>query len=39
MPKVWKMPTGLTDTGEDIATSAVRELKEETGLDCVFDRM
>ena len=37
--KLWKMPTGLTDPGEDIAVAAVRELKEETGLDCVFDRM
>ena len=37
--KLWKMPTGLTDQGEDIAAAAVRELKEETGLDCVFDRM
>jgi len=37
--KLWKMPTGLTDPGEDIAAAAVRELKEETGLDCVFDRM
>lgn len=33
------MPTGLTDPGEDIATAAVRELKEETGLDCTFDRI
>ena len=37
--KLWKMPTGLTDPGEDIATAAVRELKEETGLDCTFDRI
>lgn len=37
--KLWKMPTGLTDPGEDVATAAVRELKEETGLDCVFDRI
>mmetsp|Transcript_24828 Transcript_24828/g.52620 ORF Transcript_24828/g.52620 Transcript_24828/m.52620 type:complete len:432 (+) Transcript_24828:163-1458(+) len=37
--KLWKMPTGLTDPGEDIATAAVRELKEETGLDCIFDRI
>jgi len=33
------MPTGLTDPGEDIAEAAVRELKEETGLDCVFDKI
>jgi len=37
--KLWKMPTGLTDPGEDIATAAVRELKEETGLDCEFDKI
>lgn len=37
--KLWKMPTGLTDPGEDIASAAIRELKEETGLDCVFDKM
>jgi len=36
---LWKMPTGLTDPGEDVATAAVRELSEETGLDCVFDRI
>jgi ADP-ribose pyrophosphatase YjhB (NUDIX family) len=33
------MPTGLTDPGEDIATAAIRELKEETGLDCIFDHI
>ena len=33
------MPTGLTDPGEDIASAAIRELKEETGLDCVFDKI
>lgn len=37
--KLWKMPTGLTDPGEDIAVAAVRELKEETGLDCIFDKI
>ena len=33
------MPTGLTDPGEDIAAAAVREMKEETGLDVVFDKI
>merc|ERR1719253_1221546 len=37
--KLWKMPTGLTDPGEDASEAAIRELKEETGLDCVFDRI
>jgi 8-oxo-dGTP pyrophosphatase MutT (NUDIX family) len=30
--KLWKMPTGLIDPGEDIAEAAIRELAEETGL-------
>jgi 8-oxo-dGTP pyrophosphatase MutT (NUDIX family) len=37
--KLWKMPTGLTDPGEDIVDAAVREAKEETGLDLEFDRI
>mmetsp|Transcript_26733 Transcript_26733/g.54679 ORF Transcript_26733/g.54679 Transcript_26733/m.54679 type:complete len:463 (-) Transcript_26733:23-1411(-) len=37
--KLWKMPTGLTDPGEDIVEAAVRELKEETGLDGTFDKI
>jgi len=37
--KLWKMPTGLTDPGEDVVDAAVREVKEETGLDVTFDRI
>jgi len=37
--KLWKMPTGLVDPGEDIAQAAVREAAEETGLECTFDRI
>ncbi|CAM8900757.1 unnamed protein product [Rhodiola kirilowii] len=33
---VWKFPTGAVDEGEDIAAAAVREIKEETGIDAEF---
>nr|GMD53943.1 nudix hydrolase 2-like isoform X1 [Ipomoea batatas]GMD55236.1 nudix hydrolase 2-like isoform X1 [Ipomoea batatas] len=33
---VWKFPTGVVDEGEDICNAAVREVKEETGIDAKF---
>lgn len=34
---VWKMPTGLVNTGEDITEAAVREVEEETQVKVTFD--
>ncbi|CAL1353913.1 unnamed protein product [Linum trigynum] len=33
---IWKIPTGVVDEGEDIFTAAIREVKEETGIDTEF---
>lgn len=33
---VWKFPTGVVEQGEDICVAAVREVKEETGVDSEF---
>uniref|UniRef100_A0A5B6ZRN9 Putative nudix hydrolase 10-like isoform X1 n=1 Tax=Davidia involucrata TaxID=16924 RepID=A0A5B6ZRN9_DAVIN len=33
---VWKIPTGGVDEGEDIFAAAIREVKEETGIDAEF---
>ncbi|KAL1320412.1 nudix hydrolase 2 isoform X1 [Arachis ipaensis] len=33
---VWKFPTGVVDQEEDICVAAVREVKEETGVDSEF---
>ncbi|XP_059661257.1 nudix hydrolase 10-like isoform X2 [Cornus florida] len=33
---IWKMPTGVVDEGEDICAAAVREVKEEAGIETEF---
>lgn len=33
---IWKMPTGIINQGEDIFVGAIREVKEETGVDAEF---
>ena len=33
---VWKLPTGVVDEGEDICKAAIREVKEETGIETEF---
>ncbi|KAJ6814341.1 nudix hydrolase 10-like isoform X1 [Iris pallida] len=33
---LWKFPTGVVDQGEDIFAGAIREVKEETGIDTEF---
>lgn len=33
---VWKVPTGLINQGEDLCCGAVREVKEETGVETEF---
>ncbi|OMO67378.1 hypothetical protein CCACVL1_20566 [Corchorus capsularis] len=36
---VWKLPTGYINKYEDIFSGAVREVKEETGVDTIFLEM
>ncbi|KAJ7963615.1 Nudix family hydrolase [Quillaja saponaria] len=33
---VWKIPTGVVDAGEELFMTAIREVKEETGIDTEF---
>merc|ERR1712003_24328 len=37
--KLWKMVTGLVEPKEEIHQAVIREMKEETGLDCVFEEI
>ncbi|XP_056164225.1 nudix hydrolase 2-like [Syzygium oleosum] len=36
---IWKLLTGLVDEGEDVFATAIREEKEETGIDTEFDEV
>ncbi|KAL6984712.1 nudix (nucleoside diphosphate linked moiety X)-type motif 8 [Sarracenia purpurea var. burkii] len=36
---IWKLPTGYINKSEDIFSGAVREVKEETGIDTIFQEM
>jgi hypothetical protein len=36
---IWKIPTGLLDAREDIAAGVVRECREETGVEAVFEKV
>ncbi|XP_012571794.1 nudix hydrolase 2 isoform X2 [Cicer arietinum] len=33
---IWKLPTGAVNEGEDVCTAAIREVKEETGIEAEF---
>lgn len=37
--KIWKIPGGLIDPGEDIPTAAEREVFEETGIKAKFESL
>lgn len=37
--EVWALPGGAIDSGESIAQAAVREVKEETGIDIHLVRL
>ncbi|KAK4784999.1 hypothetical protein SAY86_001688 [Trapa natans] len=36
---VWKLPTGYINKSEDLFSGAIREVREETGVDTVFLKM
>lgn len=36
---IWKIPTGLAETGEEVADAAVREVEEETGIKTTFHQL
>lgn len=37
--KTWNFPTGRVDAGETLVETVVREVREETGIECEIDRL
>lgn len=37
--KTWNFPTGRVDAGETLMQTVVREVREETGIECAIERM
>ena len=36
---LWSFPSGFVDAGEPVEAAAIREVKEETGVDVAIDRL
>ncbi len=39
MPRFWSLPGGKVEEGEELHEAIIREIKEETGIDVVVERL